>query len=439
MQEQVLSKFVGSDPQIVRCIAGSFLLRAAASGAVALISFFVADLERSGAHLRGSLIIGVATALFFAAEIVGAMGFGVLSDRHGERRYMRLGPIFGGVSALAMGLGASVLVLVLARVLQGLSTAAAIPATLAVLSRQSGDDEQRRGRVMSLFEISAIGGMAAGLVSAGEIWDAIGPTAFYLMVVIYALSLGLLWSVGRTHGRESTDGAPGRGGAFLRSPKALRLVPAWVAVNAILGVWLTHVVHQLKKVDDPHQLLVGGFSGAQISRYGAITLVLFVVGIGLWGYVMGRLGSLRVMALSLAGLVALCPSLFLLNRASPDGPGAIALWIVAAAVALMVASGFTPAALAYLSRIAEEHAGQRGAIMGLYSVLLGVGQAIGGFSGGFAAEWRGVDGLIVLTVLFVAAAIVAVAALIRTDRALAPTGLTKAAPAAAEQRATAPP
>src|SRR5262245_33733705 len=393
-------------------------------------------MERSGAHLRGSLIIGLATALFFGAEIVGAMGFGTLADRHGERRYIRLGPIFGGVSALAMGLGASVLAVVLARALQGLSTAAAIPASLAVLSRQSGDDEQRRGRVMSVFEISAIGGMAAGLVSAGEIWDAFGSLAFYLMLVIYALSLAILWSVGRAHGREGAPSAHALELAFLRSPKALRLVPAWVAVNAVLGVWLTHLVHQLKKVDDPQQLLVGGYSGAQISRYGATTLVLFVVGIGLWGYAMGRVGSLRVMALSLAGLVALCPTLFLLNRTSPDRPEVITLWIVAAAASLFVASGFTPAALAYLSRIAEEHAGQRGTIMGLYSVLLGVGQAIGGFTGGFAAEWRGVDGMVILTVLFVAAAIVAVAALIRADRALAPPRLPAAVPAAAE-RATA--
>jgi MFS family permease len=430
---KVLSKFSGGDPQIARCIAGSFLLRAAASGAVALISFFIADLESSGAHLRGSMIIGLATALFFAAEIIGAMGFGALADRHGERHYMRLGPIFGGLSALAMGVGASVMAIVFARLLQGLSTAAAIPASLAVLSRQSGDDEQRRGRVMSLFEISAIGGMAAGLVGAGEIWDAIGPAAFYLMVLIYALSLVILWSVGRAHGREGAAGAHGHGIAFLRSPKALRLVPAWVAVNAVLGVWLTHLLHQLKKVDDPGQLLVGGFSGAQISRYGATTMVLFVVGIGLWGYVMGRFGSLRVMALSLAGLVGLCPAIFLLNHAPLDSPASVTLWVVAAAVALFVASGFTPAALAYLSKIAEEHAGQRGTIMGLYSVLLGVGQAIGGFLGGFAAEWRGVDGLVVLTVLFVAAAIVAVAALIRTDRAIDATSLAEPVPAAAER------
>jgi MFS family permease len=204
-------------------------------------------------------------------------------------------------------------------------------------------------------------------------------------------------------------------------------------VNAVLGVWLTHLIHQLKKADDPQQLLVGGFSGAQISRYGAITLVLFVVGIGVWGYLMGRLGSLRVMAIALAGLVAICPALFLLNHAPVDNPGAIAFWVVASAAALFVASGFTPAALAYLSKIAEEHAGQRGTIMGLYSVLLGVGQAIGGSLGSFGAEWRGVDGMIALSVFFVAGAIVAVAALIRADRALGPAPLASQVAAAPER------
>ena len=44
-------------------------------------------------------------------------------------------------------------------------------------------------------------------------------------------------------------------------------------------------------------------------------------------------------------------------------------------------SGFTPAALAYLADITEDYAGDRGAIMGLYSVFLGVGQFVGVIAG----------------------------------------------------------
>lgn len=413
----MIARFVGDDSQVARCIAGSFLLRAAAAGAAAMIAFYIADAERANHAMRGSLVIGLATVLFFASEILGAIVFGALTDRHGERRYIRLGPGFGGLSALAMALAASILAVVLARVLQGLSTAAAIPASLAVLSRQSGDDEARRARIMSMFEISAIGGMAAGLVGAGEVWDWLGQTGFVLMLVLYGLSLLILWPVGRGHGRRERASVD-HGLRFLKSPRALRLVPAWVAVNAVLGVWLTHAVYQLKKADDPTQLLVGGFSGSQISRYGAVTLVLFIVGIGGWGYVMARIGSLRTMMVSLGGLVALSPMLFLLNHAPVDRPLRIGLLVAAAGGALLVASGFTPAALAYLSKIAEEFAEQRGTIMGLYSVLLGVGQALGGALGGVAADWRGADGLILASVFFTACAIVAVAGLARTERAL---------------------
>jgi len=404
------------DPQIARCLAGSFLLRGAASGAVALIAFYIADLERAHAHVRGSLVIGLATLLFFAAEIVGAVVFGALCDRHGEQRYLRLGPLFGGASALVMGLAAAIPVVVVARVFQGLSTAAAVPATLAILSRHSADDEDLRGRVMSAFEISAIGGMAAGFVGVGALWDRFGLSSFYLMVVVYAASLALLWGVGRAHGRH-VKVERGAGVRFLRSPRALRLVPAWLAVNAVLGIWLTHATHQLKRADDPAQLLVGGYTGAEISLYGAVTLGLFVVGIGVWGWAMGRLGSLRVMSLALVGLTAMLPGLYFLNWSTPNDAVRIAGWLAVCGAGLVVASGFTPAALAYLSKIAEEHAAERGAIMGVYSVLLGVGQAIGATMGGVAADRWSIDGMIALSAVFTLGSILAVVALVRADRA----------------------
>jgi MFS family permease len=400
----------------VACLAGSFLLRAAASGAVALIAFYIADLEQVQDGVQGSEVIGWATALFFAAEIVGAIGFGALCDRHGERRYMRLGPLFGAGSALVMGLVAAIPIVILARVFQGLSTAAAIPATLAVLSRHSGDDEELRGKVMGLFEVSAIGGMAAGFVAVGPLWDRFGGAAFFAMLAIYLLSLVLLWPVGRSTARQGPSQSHGLSMQFIRSPKAMRLVPAWVAVNAVLGVWLTHAVHQLKRHDDPAQLLVGGFTGSEISLYGAVTMVLFVVGIVGWSWAMGRLGSLRVMGLALIGLTALLPCLYFLNWSVPDERIRIAGWVMAAAVALLVASGFTPAALAYLSKIAEEHATERGAIMGVYSVLLGVGQGLGALLGSVAVRAWSIDGMLIVSLVFVAAAAYSVAALTRVDR-----------------------
>jgi predicted MFS family arabinose efflux permease len=47
-----------------------------------------------------------------------------------------------------------------------------------------------------------------------------------------------------------------------------------------------------------------------------------------------------------------------------------------------------------LADISEEHPDDRGAVMGLYSVFLALGQITGSLVGGGAAEWLGVDGLL---------------------------------------------
>lgn len=400
--------------EVYLLILGSFILRAAAAGSAELIAFYLADLEHVQTDLRGSFIIGRATMLFYVAEVVGALVFGALTDKHGPRRYILMGPFYGGVASGVMAVVAAIPTVVGARFFQGLSTGAAIPATLAFLSRYCGDDEAKRGRIMSIFEISAISGMAFGFVVVGAIWDSVGLAAFVPMTALYALSFLMLWRVGR--GAWTSTGEKHVHLEFLKSKQAMRLVPAWLAVNAILGIWLTHSALQLKRPDDPNQLLVGGYSGTEISFYGATMLVLFVTGIGVWGWLMVRLGSLRVMGLSLVGLVALGPALFVLNHSAPGDRTMITIWLLASIAALLVGSGFTPAALAYLSRIAEEHGRARGAIMGVYSVLLGVGQAIGSVTGGEMAGRFGVDGMIALSLIYAGLSCVAVAALIRADR-----------------------
>ncbi len=66
-------------------------------------------------------------------------------------------------------------------------------------------------------------------------------------------------------------------------------------------------------------------------------------------------------------------------------------------IALFVLSGATPAALGLLADVSEGFEEDRSAIMGLYSVFLGVGQVIGAAIGGVAASWKGIDGLLVAT------------------------------------------
>jgi MFS family permease len=85
-------------------------------------------------------------------------------------------------------------------------------------------------------------------------------------------------------------------------------------------------------------------------------------------------------------------------------------------VGVFAESSFAPAALAYLADISEGSAKDRGLLMGLYSVFLGVGQLLGnGLGGVFAQNW-GFDGLIFLTMLLAFIALLSLLRLSRIDK-----------------------
>jgi predicted MFS family arabinose efflux permease len=79
-----------------------------------------------------------------------------------------------------------------------------------------------------------------------------------------------------------------------------------------------------------------------------------------------------------------------------DAPLTMALAILLV-ISIMVQSGFTPAALAYLADISETQSADRGAIMGLYSVFLGLGQFLGLSVGGLFVDRGGADGMALIT------------------------------------------
>ena len=83
--------------------------------------------------------------------------------------------------------------------------------------------------------------------------------------------------------------------------------------------------------------------------------------------------------------------------------------LIAALVAaggLFLLAGATPAALGLLADMSERFPSDRGAIMGLYSVFLALGQIIGSLIGGVAADWRGIDGMFIATLVLLGIAVV---------------------------------
>ena len=401
---------------LIVCLIGNFFLRAAAASAGTLISLYLASLQQAGHPIRAE-VVGLAAMLFYAAELLGSPGFGYLCDLWARKPFMILGPVFGGAAVSLIFIAPTIPLVLLARVLQGLSTASSVPSTLSYLSSESGSSEKRRGRVMGVFEIATIVGIAAGFAAGGILWDVLGHDAFLAVIGIYGASL-LLLSLVRDRNGNVPRARVATHSRFevLRSGRALSLVPAWIAVNAIVGLWFSHLDFQMGKSEDPLQLLVGGYSGVEIGLYTAGFSLIFVVGVGLWSLAFGRLLATQVMGISLGGLAALVAVMYLLNHSAPDNQVRVLVLLGLISASLLVMSGFTPAALVKLADIAEDYPEGRGSLMGLYSVFLGVGQFIGSGLGGPFASWRGVDGMILLTGLLGIVAAVFVSVLAKTDR-----------------------
>ena len=101
----------------------------------------------------------------------------------------------------------------------------------------------------------------------------------------------------------------------------------------------------------------------------------------------------RALRISLVAMLWVCVGLLAFNH---SGTLPVVLrWLIGVATALciMVESGFTPAALALLAGVVGAQAG-RGAAMGIYSMLVGVGAIGGSLLAATLGQWLAVDGLI---------------------------------------------
>src|SRR5262249_55312767 len=107
-----------------------------------------------------------------------------------------------------------------------------------------------------------------------------------------------------------------------------------------------------------------------------------------------------VMLISTLALFALLFTVFTLNHLGSFSSPFYYSLLGALLIEVLVLSGFTPAALTYLADVTENYAKDRGSIMGLYSVFLGLGQLLGTSLGGSFADWNGVDGLLLLSAIF---------------------------------------
>ena len=433
-----------TNPHQVRSLAalivGSLFLRAAAGAMGENIQFYFNSIHEAAlnpdhplralagmhnvyeiSYTLGGILIGI----FFAAELIGAPIFGAWSDKYGRKLFIIFGPLFGAIAVQITAMTTIVWMLLITRLLEGLSTAANAPATLGYIAETTSHSPKLRARVVGFYEIATIGGMGVGFSLGGWLWRTFGhpaivlgipltSPAFAVNAIFYLASLAIFWfgmsefkeakratPVPRTTLRETLSGYA----RIFMNPRVQSFAPAWIAINAVLGVWINLTARIFTDRNGATgQLLVGRFDSFEAGNLIAGFAAVFVLGILIWSVFFPNIKKPLVMLIGTGGLFLTCFFLFLLNhQPALDSPLVIPL-VLLIVISVIIQSGFTPAALSYLADITEDHVSDRGAIMGMYSVFLGIGQFLGSTIGGpFVDGWflgiRGADGIVIVTAL----------------------------------------
>ena len=410
---------------LIAVLVGSLILRLASQTMGQMTQFYLDHISRNFYHISHTTK-GYVLAAFFITELLGSLVFGAMSDRYGRKVFIILGPLLGAIAVQITAMTSLLWLLVFARLLEGLSTGSSVPATLGYISEATVGRPNLRARVMGLFEITLVGGIAIGAVVGGYLWKFFGNAqtvlgvelivpAFSINGLIYLITLAIfVWGL-RDIRRRSTHSSgvkPEHSHVaavktklkhyyqVFKSPVVLMFSPAWIAIFSIIGVWTNHSVGLMTGKDHfAGQILTGGVSPEKFGNGFATLAAFFALGVLAWSFVLGRFRKTNVMLISTVGLFMLLLTVSVLNHlgsfSSPFYYALLGLLLIE----VLTVSGFTPAALTYLADVTENYAADRGSIMGLYSVFLGVGQLIGTSAGGYFADWNGVDGLVLLSAI----------------------------------------
>lgn len=418
---------------LVAVILGSLVLRAAASVMGENIQFYFNAIHEAAldpnhplraivgagnvyeiSNTLGNIILGT----FFIAEVIGAMLLGAWSDKFGRKLFIIFGPLFGAVAVIITSITTWLWLLIFTRLLEGLSTGSNAPATLGYIAETTSHSPSLRTRVSGLFEVASIGGLAIGFGLGGWMWHQFGTAAviagigftspaFAINAVIYILSFVILW-FGIREVKEKRQASivsllspvdtVKRYWNLVRNPLIAGFAPAWIAINAVLGIWINTTGRILTdKASVTDQLLVGQFNSQEAGNIRAAYAIFFILGIVIWSVFFPNMKRVTSMLIGCGGLVVSCVLIFAINHQSSINAPLTIFFAVLLVISIMVQSGFTPAALAYLADISETQRADRGAIMGLYSIFLGLGQAFGLILSGKFIDISGADGMALVT------------------------------------------
>lgn len=412
-------------PPLVLALLATFVQRLAFAVSEVLLVFYLAALVLANVGITLTEV-GILSAVLYVTQVLAAPPLGSLTDRLGRKRVLLLCIAGGLVATLIPPLTAVFLLLAINRVLAGAANMGSTPAGLALITDATTSSPARRGRAVTLYEGLGLAAQVGGVVIASVLWQVMQQASFYAAVALFFAALLLVaLTIQETHKWVGDGSAKAETGVWMRLLRTRQLwafAPIWIAANAILGLWYTYTaVLLLGSQPVAGQVLVGSLNGQTITAglvflgYGAV----YGVGLAYWS---GRVipgARVRIMLIASGSVVLVCTTLAIFNHSA----GAAWAWLLLlpAAIGQLGQSGFVPAALAYLTDLAEHQGGvqNRGAVLGFFSTGNSLGNVLGVVFGLIFIQWLGLsfDGLLLGSIVLAVIAFFAALPLLKGERA----------------------
>jgi MFS family permease len=323
----------------------------------------------------GSLGIGIALSAYPLAEFVSAAPIGSYVDLKGRWRMLILGLSSISLLTMAISLTRDFYAVSIIHAIMGFSGAAVTVSSLTMITDLTA--VSNRGVSMGGFDFSNILGYALGISFATTLLHFTSHNYRLAFVATGILLLGA--SVASIVGIRETSRSSSRRGFQVNPLVALdqntrAILPLWLGLTIILGVIFVL----------PRSLMEFGLGFSQIGL--GLALGAFAIGMGsvVFGRISDKIGRGKTLGIGVAGLILL---LFSTLEAVSHSPPRVYQQLPLIALGGFMATATVPSALAQVGD--RTNRGFRGSAMGIYSMMLSLGMAIGNLLGGYSTSVGG--------------------------------------------------